>query len=431
MEVLRPVLINIDGRIYRKNHVKEQVFSNEEEEDITCTEVVDYIDEPCDSVLIEQTDRGYRCTMDVPSPLYKQMAPDRARRTKNFLHEEVEKLVTVIEEKWLKLDISKSGPLKVSPKEMRKRWNLIAEEFSAGVNTARSGSQCKKKWQDIGQVVSKKLAHNKRERTRKGGGKSNLHQLTPLEQRVAALLTCTSRKRISSAQAGPTCKREEEDDTPQDPVDPDACAPDQGGWGGGGSVEMCAQEKVEHAIDQNISQGNTLPEPSLSTSATFHGFTPSEVAGPSGGREMHLGTPSPPPSQPAPRTGGVPLDRPTARGRRSRLVSPERQPSVEVNQIVSLGEETNALTRSLIAAVSGVRDEVATLSGEISALRREVRAGISEGAQTMADAMRELASAIRAQRPETQMSLPLHSTHQPPVRPKPGPQHPPPPSPTL
>uniref|UniRef100_UPI00398E4297 myb/SANT-like DNA-binding domain-containing protein 3 n=1 Tax=Pristiophorus japonicus TaxID=55135 RepID=UPI00398E4297 len=131
------------------------------------------------------------------------MAQNRARQTKNFLQEEVEKLVTVIEEKWLELDISKSGPSKVSPKEMRKRWNLVAEEFSAGVNTARSGSQCKKKWQNVDQVVSKKLAHNKRERTRTGGGPPNLHQLTPLEQRVAALLTRTGRKRISSAQAGP------------------------------------------------------------------------------------------------------------------------------------------------------------------------------------------------------------------------------------
>uniref|UniRef100_UPI00398F4FBB NADH dehydrogenase [ubiquinone] 1 beta subcomplex subunit 8, mitochondrial isoform X1 n=1 Tax=Pristiophorus japonicus TaxID=55135 RepID=UPI00398F4FBB len=343
-----------------------------------------------------------------------RMAQEHARRAKNFLHEEVEKLVTVIEEKWLELDIGKSGPSKVSPKEMRKRWNLVAEKFSAGVNTARSGSQCKKKWHDVGQVVSKKLAHNKRERTRTGGGPPNLHQLTPLEQRVAALLTRTGRKRMSSAQAGPT---PEEDDTPQDPEDPDACAPDQGGWGEEGSMEMCAQENADRDIDQDI----TLPEPSISSSATVHGFTPSEVAGPSDGREMHLGTPSPPPSQPVPHTGGVPLDRPTARGRRSQPVSPEWQPSAEVNQVFSLGEETNALTRSLVVAASGVRDEVTTLSGEISALRREVRAGISEGVQTMADAMRELVSAIRAQRPETQMPLPLHSTHQPPVRPKPGP----------
>uniref|UniRef100_UPI00398EAAC9 uncharacterized protein n=1 Tax=Pristiophorus japonicus TaxID=55135 RepID=UPI00398EAAC9 len=292
------------------------------------------------------------------------MAQERARRTKNFLHEEVEKLVTVIEEKWLGLDISKSGPSKVSPKEMRKRWNLVAEEFSARVNTARSGSQCKKKWQDIGQVVSKKLAHNKRERTRTGGGPPNLHQLSPLEQRVAALLTRTGRKRISSTQAGPTPEGEEDDDTPQDLEDPDACAPDQGEWGEEGSMEMCAQENADRDINQDKSQGITQPEPSISSSATFHGFTPSRVAGPSDGWEMHLGTTSAPPSQPTPRTGGVPLGRLTAREREADQ-SLLRQPSAEVNQVFSLVEETNALTRSRVAAVSGVRDEVVTLSGEI------------------------------------------------------------------
>uniref|UniRef100_UPI00398E6E00 activating signal cointegrator 1 complex subunit 1 isoform X2 n=1 Tax=Pristiophorus japonicus TaxID=55135 RepID=UPI00398E6E00 len=94
MEVLRPVLINIDGRIYRKNHVKEQVFSNEEEEDITCTEVVDYIDEPCDSVLIEQTDRGYRCTMDVPSPLYKYVIGKKGE-TKRRLETETRTAISI------------------------------------------------------------------------------------------------------------------------------------------------------------------------------------------------------------------------------------------------------------------------------------------------------------------------------------------------
>uniref|UniRef100_UPI00398EFD07 uncharacterized protein n=1 Tax=Pristiophorus japonicus TaxID=55135 RepID=UPI00398EFD07 len=277
--------------------------------------------------------------------------------------------------------------------------------------------------------LKRKLAHNKRERLRTGGDPPNLHQLSPLEQRVAALLSRTCRKRISSAQAGPT--REEEEDTPQHLEGPDACAPDQGGWGKEWSMEMCSRENADCDMEQSIVQGITLPETSMSSSATFHGFTPSEVAGPSGDGEMHVGTANAPPSQPTPRTGGVPLGRPTVRGRRSRPVSPERQPSADVNQVLSLGEGSSALTRSLVATISGVCDEVATLSGEISALRRELRAGISEGVQTMADAMRELASAIRAQRPDTQMPLPLQSMHQPSVRPKPGLQHPPPPSPTL
>lgn len=33
MEVLRPSLISIDGRIYRKNTVQEETYQNEEEEE--------------------------------------------------------------------------------------------------------------------------------------------------------------------------------------------------------------------------------------------------------------------------------------------------------------------------------------------------------------------------------------------------------------
>ncbi|XP_029464890.1 activating signal cointegrator 1 complex subunit 1 isoform X2 [Rhinatrema bivittatum] len=73
MEVLRPTLITIGGRIYRKNVVQEQCYQNEEEEEEgsfyagagECT------DEPCDDVLVEQTEKGFRCTLPVASPLFK------------------------------------------------------------------------------------------------------------------------------------------------------------------------------------------------------------------------------------------------------------------------------------------------------------------------------------------------------------------------
>ncbi|XP_072347557.1 activating signal cointegrator 1 complex subunit 1 [Scyliorhinus torazame] len=94
MEVLRPTLINIDGRIYRKNHVKEQVYLNEEEEDFTCSGVVDYMDEPCDSVLLEQTDRGYRCALAVPSALYKYVIGKKGE-TKRRLETETRTSITI------------------------------------------------------------------------------------------------------------------------------------------------------------------------------------------------------------------------------------------------------------------------------------------------------------------------------------------------
>ncbi|XP_067876549.1 activating signal cointegrator 1 complex subunit 1 isoform X1 [Heterodontus francisci] len=94
MEVLRPALVNIDGRIYRKNHVKEQVYLNEEEEDFTYSGVVDCMDEPCDSVLIEQTDRGYRCAMPVPSALYKYVIGKKGE-TKRRLETETRTSITI------------------------------------------------------------------------------------------------------------------------------------------------------------------------------------------------------------------------------------------------------------------------------------------------------------------------------------------------
>uniref|UniRef100_A0A147B4Q2 Activating signal cointegrator 1 complex subunit 1 n=1 Tax=Fundulus heteroclitus TaxID=8078 RepID=A0A147B4Q2_FUNHE len=73
MDVLRPPLININGRIYRRNIVKEEHY--EEEEDFSYvgpSEGEDVAEgETCDGHFIEQTDKGYRCAVDVPSVLYK------------------------------------------------------------------------------------------------------------------------------------------------------------------------------------------------------------------------------------------------------------------------------------------------------------------------------------------------------------------------
>ncbi|XP_007558346.1 activating signal cointegrator 1 complex subunit 1 isoform X1 [Poecilia formosa] len=73
MDVLRPPLINVNGRIYRRNIVKEEHY--EEEEDFSYmgpseSEALEE-DETCDTHFIEQTDKGYRCAIDVPSVLYK------------------------------------------------------------------------------------------------------------------------------------------------------------------------------------------------------------------------------------------------------------------------------------------------------------------------------------------------------------------------
>ncbi|XP_047233458.1 activating signal cointegrator 1 complex subunit 1 isoform X1 [Girardinichthys multiradiatus] len=72
MDVLRPPVININGRIYRRNIVKEEHYEEEDFSYVGPSESKDLAEgESCDSHFIEQTDKGYHCAIDVPSVLYK------------------------------------------------------------------------------------------------------------------------------------------------------------------------------------------------------------------------------------------------------------------------------------------------------------------------------------------------------------------------
>ncbi|XP_043087092.1 activating signal cointegrator 1 complex subunit 1 [Puntigrus tetrazona] len=87
MDVLRPVLVNINGRIYRKNPVQEETYEEEEEEydrSYSGAASEQCLDEPCDSYSIEQTDRGFRCAVDVPSVLYKYIIGKKGETRKRL-----------------------------------------------------------------------------------------------------------------------------------------------------------------------------------------------------------------------------------------------------------------------------------------------------------------------------------------------------------
>ncbi|XP_054455025.1 activating signal cointegrator 1 complex subunit 1 [Anoplopoma fimbria] len=89
MDVLRPAIVNINGRMYRRNMIKEEQYDEEEEE-----EDVSYmgppesedleVDESCDTTSIEQTDKGYRCAIDVPSVLYKYIIGKKGETRKRL-----------------------------------------------------------------------------------------------------------------------------------------------------------------------------------------------------------------------------------------------------------------------------------------------------------------------------------------------------------
>ncbi|KAF7204243.1 activating signal cointegrator 1 complex subunit 1 [Nothobranchius furzeri] len=87
MDVLRPPLININGRIYRRNIIAQQQHS-EEEGDISYMGPPESEElaegETCDSHFIEQTDKGFRCAIDVPSVLYKYIIGKKGETRKRL-----------------------------------------------------------------------------------------------------------------------------------------------------------------------------------------------------------------------------------------------------------------------------------------------------------------------------------------------------------
>lgn len=83
MDVLRPPLIRIGGRVYRKNLIQEQPFPHEEEEDF-CAGPSECADEPCDAFVVEETERGFQSRLEVPSPLYKYIIGKKGETKKRL-----------------------------------------------------------------------------------------------------------------------------------------------------------------------------------------------------------------------------------------------------------------------------------------------------------------------------------------------------------
>ncbi|XP_051529588.1 activating signal cointegrator 1 complex subunit 1-like [Myxocyprinus asiaticus] len=84
MDVLRPMLININGRMYRKNPVQEEYYEEEDNYSYSDPAADQCMDEPCDTHNIEQTDKGFRCALDVPSVLYKYIIGKKGETRKRL-----------------------------------------------------------------------------------------------------------------------------------------------------------------------------------------------------------------------------------------------------------------------------------------------------------------------------------------------------------
>uniref|UniRef100_UPI00398F5416 alpha-1,6-mannosylglycoprotein 6-beta-N-acetylglucosaminyltransferase A-like isoform X2 n=1 Tax=Pristiophorus japonicus TaxID=55135 RepID=UPI00398F5416 len=178
--------------------------------------------------------------------------------------------------------------------------------------------------------TKRKVAHNKRERTRTGGGLANLHPLTPLEQRVTALMGPAWRKATTTSQAGPTLEGEEleanpddaEEDSDEDEPEENifqSHLPDQEHGGEGEGVQEASTVVLTFKEVQVLPI--EVPAPSLtsglSVGPTFHGFPPSEAGDSSG---VQRGAPRAPPSEAAGPSGCV--QQGTLRGPQSEAAGP-------------------------------------------------------------------------------------------------------------
>ena len=113
---------------------------------------------------------------------------DAKARSSNFVAEEIEVLVTEMEQHRHIL-IGKFSN-KISKQKKKSIWQAITDKINAaGKNEKRSVQQVKNKWKDISSRSKKKSAERKADTQRRtGGGKAKTKELTDIETRVVALL---------------------------------------------------------------------------------------------------------------------------------------------------------------------------------------------------------------------------------------------------
>ncbi|XP_049995991.1 activating signal cointegrator 1 complex subunit 1 isoform X2 [Alexandromys fortis] len=83
MDVLRPQIITLDGRNYRKNPIQEKNYHHEEDEGFY-QDSMEYSDEPCDAYEVQQIPQGFRATVSAPSLLYKHIVGKRGDTKKKI-----------------------------------------------------------------------------------------------------------------------------------------------------------------------------------------------------------------------------------------------------------------------------------------------------------------------------------------------------------
>uniref|UniRef100_UPI00398E9B07 myb-related transcription factor, partner of profilin-like n=1 Tax=Pristiophorus japonicus TaxID=55135 RepID=UPI00398E9B07 len=113
------------------------------------------------------------------------------RRAMSFSEEAQESLVHEVEARWEQLTWDGHG--ESASIVYQRIWQEIAEAVSFAAPVRRGANQCRKRWNDIVGSARKKLASNRAELCKMGGGLLKMVELSDLEECAAALMGALDR----------------------------------------------------------------------------------------------------------------------------------------------------------------------------------------------------------------------------------------------
>ncbi|XP_029672382.1 myb/SANT-like DNA-binding domain-containing protein 3 isoform X1 [Formica exsecta] len=113
--------------------------------------------------------------------------PKKRERGSNFSNKEIELLVLIIQEFKNIIECKKTDALTWRDKDAT--WEKVAKAFnSSSGEVFRSKKTLKAKYEDIKKSIKKKLAHNRMEQFKTGGGKPEIRPLTGIEESILSML---------------------------------------------------------------------------------------------------------------------------------------------------------------------------------------------------------------------------------------------------
>lgn len=113
--------------------------------------------------------------------------PKKRERGSNFSNKEIELLIKIIQEYKNIIECKKTDV--TTWREKDAAWENVAKAFNSISGEAfRSKKTLKAKYEDIKKNIKKKLAHNRMEQFKTGGGEPEIRPLTGIEENILLML---------------------------------------------------------------------------------------------------------------------------------------------------------------------------------------------------------------------------------------------------